>query len=71
MMDTHDIGKGFDWVICDFGFATFTSDSKVQLVAGLKRPNTKGITIRYAAPEVSKIESKTDSSFILIYCIYL
>jgi hypothetical protein len=53
LMDTHSIGNGFDWVICDFGFASFTSDSKVQLVAGLKKPDTKGITFRYAAPEVN------------------
>jgi hypothetical protein len=54
MMSSHSIGNGFDWVICDFGFATFTSDSKAQLVAGLKRPNTKGITFRYASPEVTR-----------------
>jgi serine/threonine protein kinase len=40
------------WVICDFGFAAFTIDAKVQLVAGLKQPRAKGITVRYAAPEV-------------------
>ena len=41
-----------NFVVCDFGFANFTSDSGRQLVAGLRKPTSTGITVRYAAPEV-------------------
>lgn len=43
----------FTCVICDFGFANFVNDSERKLVAGFRKPLSSGITIRYAAPEVS------------------
>ena len=39
-------------VICDFGFANFSSDAKVNVVKGIKAPTTVGITARFAAPEL-------------------
>lgn len=45
----------FDCVICDFGFANFISDEKdnFSFASGMRIPNTTGISIRYAAPEVT------------------
>jgi hypothetical protein len=41
------------FLICDFGFADFVAEAERQLVAGLKHRSTQGMTLRYAAPEVS------------------
>ena len=40
-------------VICDFGFANFSSDCAKTIVAGFKKPTNSGITAKYAAPEAS------------------
>ena len=42
----------YHFVICDFGFADYTLEAEKQFVAGMKKPTTMGMTIRYAAPEV-------------------
>ena len=42
----------YHFVICDFGFADYTVEAEKQFVAGMKKPQTMGLTIRYAAPEV-------------------
>ena len=75
----------FNCVICDFGFANFTSDVQAKIVKGVKRPTTNGITYRYAAPELfysksismqrlsSEIYKKVDvyAYAMTIYNVYL
>ena len=57
-----------NYVICDFGYANFVSDGKRQRVAGMKEPETMGMTIRYAAPEVSYSSRLQNSLEFLFRC---
>ena len=47
--------RSFNCVICDFGFANFINESGSDrtVASGLRVPKTNGISVRYAAPEVS------------------
>lgn len=47
--------RTFNCVICDFGFANFINDPGADrtVASGLRVPKTNGISVRYAAPEVS------------------
>ena len=50
----------FNCVICDFGFANFIGNGgdgkesdQHSMAKGMRIPTTNGISIRYAAPEVT------------------
>lgn len=50
------------YLICDFGFAKFVSTPHSNFVAGLRTPNSMGVTPRYAAPELCEKISDQENS---------